>query len=85
MATLLYPGTEFRITHQEMIKGIKKCKTGMVNSLFQTELFIDEIIYIVCTCTWVILVYIIKTTVMVLCFDESNIYLGAYYNWFKAV
>ncbi|XP_048730865.1 methylthioribulose-1-phosphate dehydratase-like isoform X2 [Ostrea edulis] len=28
MATLLYPGTEFRITHQEMIKGIKKCKSG---------------------------------------------------------
>ncbi|XP_052801845.1 methylthioribulose-1-phosphate dehydratase-like isoform X2 [Mya arenaria] len=24
MATLLFPGTEFRITHQEMIKGIKK-------------------------------------------------------------
>ena len=24
MATLFYPGTEFRITHQEMIKGIKK-------------------------------------------------------------
>ena len=24
MATLLYPGTEFRITHQEMIKGIQK-------------------------------------------------------------
>ena len=28
MATLLYPGTEFRITHQEMIKGIKKCCQG---------------------------------------------------------
>lgn len=24
MATLLYPGKEFRITHQEMIKGIRK-------------------------------------------------------------
>ncbi|KAH3877628.1 hypothetical protein DPMN_001503 [Dreissena polymorpha] len=24
MATLLYPGTQFRITHQEMIKGIQK-------------------------------------------------------------
>ncbi|KAJ0001879.1 hypothetical protein NQD34_001675 [Periophthalmus magnuspinnatus] len=24
LATLLYPGTEFRITHQEMIKGIRK-------------------------------------------------------------
>lgn len=28
MATLLYPSTEFRITHQEMIKGIKKCSQG---------------------------------------------------------
>lgn len=28
MATLLYPGTEFRITHQEMIKGILKGKSG---------------------------------------------------------
>ncbi|GFN98751.1 methylthioribulose-1-phosphate dehydratase [Plakobranchus ocellatus] len=28
MATLLYPGIEFRITHQEMIKGIKKCQSG---------------------------------------------------------
>ena len=29
MATLLFPGTEFKITHQEMIKGIKKCNTGV--------------------------------------------------------
>ena len=28
MATLLYPGKEFRITHMEMIKGIRKDKTG---------------------------------------------------------
>ncbi|XP_003225217.2 methylthioribulose-1-phosphate dehydratase isoform X1 [Anolis carolinensis] len=28
MATLLYPGSEFKITHQEMIKGIQKCTTG---------------------------------------------------------
>ena len=28
MATLLYPGSEFRITHQEMIKGIKRGETG---------------------------------------------------------
>ncbi|XP_061466743.1 methylthioribulose-1-phosphate dehydratase [Rhineura floridana] len=28
MATLLYPGNEFKITHQEMIKGIKKCTAG---------------------------------------------------------
>lgn len=28
MATLLCPGTEFRITHQEMIKGIARGETG---------------------------------------------------------
>ncbi|XP_068615985.1 methylthioribulose-1-phosphate dehydratase isoform X1 [Brachionichthys hirsutus] len=28
MATLLYPGKEFRITHQEMIKGIRKGASG---------------------------------------------------------
>ena len=28
MATLLYPGKEFKITHQEMIKGIAKGQTG---------------------------------------------------------
>lgn len=28
MATLLYPGSEFTITHQEMIKGIQKCTSG---------------------------------------------------------
>ena len=28
MVTLMYPGTEFKITHQEMIKGIKKNQTG---------------------------------------------------------
>ncbi|KAI8780782.1 methylthioribulose-1-phosphate dehydratase [Biomphalaria glabrata] len=28
LATLIYPGKEFRITHQEMIKGIKKCSSG---------------------------------------------------------
>lgn len=28
MVTLLYPGTTFRITHQEMIKGIRKGNTG---------------------------------------------------------
>ena len=32
MATLLYPGTEFRITHQEMIKGIKKCTQGEIGT-----------------------------------------------------
>lgn len=29
MATLLFTGTEFRITHQEMIKGIRKCQSGL--------------------------------------------------------
>lgn len=29
LATLLYPGPEFRITHQEMIKGIKKGQSGL--------------------------------------------------------
>uniref|UniRef100_A0A147B7G7 Putative methylthioribulose 1 phosphate dehydratase n=1 Tax=Alectorobius mimon TaxID=360319 RepID=A0A147B7G7_9ACAR len=29
LATLLYPGPEFCITHQEMIKGIKKGRTGV--------------------------------------------------------
>ena len=28
MATLVFPGKEFKITHQEMIKGIKKCTSG---------------------------------------------------------
>ena len=28
MATLLYPGKEFKITHQEMIKGISRGQTG---------------------------------------------------------
>ncbi|XP_071809367.1 methylthioribulose-1-phosphate dehydratase-like isoform X1 [Asterias amurensis] len=28
LATLLYPGKEFRITHMEMIKGIRKDKSG---------------------------------------------------------
>ncbi|RXM32029.1 Methylthioribulose-1-phosphate dehydratase [Acipenser ruthenus] len=28
MATLLFPGKEFRITHQEMIKGIRKGSSG---------------------------------------------------------
>uniref|UniRef100_UPI00398EF55B methylthioribulose-1-phosphate dehydratase isoform X2 n=1 Tax=Pristiophorus japonicus TaxID=55135 RepID=UPI00398EF55B len=28
MATLLFPGKEFQITHQEMIKGIRKCQSG---------------------------------------------------------
>ena len=29
MVTLLYPGKEFRITHQEMIKGMKKGTSGV--------------------------------------------------------
>ncbi|XP_060578334.1 methylthioribulose-1-phosphate dehydratase-like, partial [Ruditapes philippinarum] len=38
MATLLYPGTEFKITHQEMIKGIKK---GTSSEYYQ---FDDELV-----------------------------------------
>ena len=30
MVTLLYSGTEFRITHQEMIKGIKRSNNGII-------------------------------------------------------
>lgn len=39
MATLLYPGKEFRITHQEMIKGIKKCRQG-INYRYDEELVV---------------------------------------------
>ena len=28
MVTLLFPGKEFRISHQQMIKAIVNCKTG---------------------------------------------------------
>lgn len=28
MVTLLFPGNEFRISHQQMIKAIVNCKTG---------------------------------------------------------
>ncbi len=28
MATLFYPGTEFRVTHMEMIKGIRRGESG---------------------------------------------------------
>lgn len=38
MATLLFPGTEFRITHQEMIKGIKR---GTRSEYYQ---FDDELV-----------------------------------------
>lgn len=38
MATLMYPGTEFRITHQEMIKGIKK---GTTNEFYRYD---DELV-----------------------------------------
>ena len=42
LVTLLYPGTEFRITHQEMIKGIKKCSSG-VSYRYDEELVIPII------------------------------------------
>ncbi|XP_074638952.1 methylthioribulose-1-phosphate dehydratase-like isoform X2 [Acropora palmata] len=42
MVTLLYPGKEFRITHQEMIKGMKKGTTG-VNYRYDEELVVPII------------------------------------------
>ena len=42
MATLLYPGKEFRITHQEMIKGISRGQTGK-NYCFYDELIVPII------------------------------------------
>jgi ribulose-5-phosphate 4-epimerase/fuculose-1-phosphate aldolase len=34
MVTLLYSGAEFRITHQEMIKGIKRSNNGIKLKFF---------------------------------------------------
>uniref|UniRef100_A0A1B6CGD5 Probable methylthioribulose-1-phosphate dehydratase n=1 Tax=Clastoptera arizonana TaxID=38151 RepID=A0A1B6CGD5_9HEMI len=42
MATLLYPGKEFKITHQEMIKGIRNQKLGR-NYRFDEELVVPII------------------------------------------
>lgn len=42
MATLLYPGKEFRITHQEMIKGIRNQETNK-NFRFDEELIVPII------------------------------------------
>ncbi|KAK8787951.1 hypothetical protein V5799_022277 [Amblyomma americanum] len=42
LATLLYPGPEFRITHQEMIKGIKKGQSG-VSYRYDEELVVPII------------------------------------------
>jgi ribulose-5-phosphate 4-epimerase/fuculose-1-phosphate aldolase len=42
MVTLLYPGNTFSITHQEMIKGIKKCNSG-INYRYDEELVIPII------------------------------------------
>lgn len=39
MATLLYPGNEFKITHQEMIKGIKNAKLKR-NYYYNEELIV---------------------------------------------
>ena len=36
MATMLYAGTEFIITHQEMIKGIRKCTEGRNYHYYET-------------------------------------------------
>ena len=42
LATLLYPGPEFRITHQEMIKGIGRGK-GKPNLRYHDELVVPII------------------------------------------
>ena len=42
MATLLYSETTFRITHQEMIKGIRKCTSGIKN--FIKVIFFNQIL-----------------------------------------
>nr|CAG4635711.1 EOG090X0D1G [Artemia franciscana] len=42
MVTLLYPGNEFRITHMEMIKGIKNAKLGR-NYRYDEELIVPII------------------------------------------
>ena len=42
MATMLFPGNEFIITHQEMIKGIKKGSAG-VNYHYYDKLFVPII------------------------------------------
>jgi len=36
MATLLWPGSEFRISHQEMIKGMRRGGTGTAMSYLDT-------------------------------------------------
>uniref|UniRef100_A0A8C5JWX8 Methylthioribulose-1-phosphate dehydratase n=1 Tax=Jaculus jaculus TaxID=51337 RepID=A0A8C5JWX8_JACJA len=38
MATLLFPGREFKITHQEMIKGIRKCTSGGLVPIIENTL-----------------------------------------------
>ena len=42
MATLLYPGTEFRVTNLEMIKGIRVGETGK-NLCYHDELVVPII------------------------------------------
>ncbi|CAF1358813.1 unnamed protein product [Didymodactylos carnosus] len=43
LVTLLYPGIEFRITHQEMIKGIKKDSTPSTYYRYDEELVVPII------------------------------------------
>ena len=42
MATLISPGKEFRITHQEMIKGVQRGQTGtkMRQVVFEQSMFL---------------------------------------------
>uniref|UniRef100_A0A8C1G9S3 Methylthioribulose-1-phosphate dehydratase n=1 Tax=Cyprinus carpio TaxID=7962 RepID=A0A8C1G9S3_CYPCA len=43
MATLMFPGKEFRITHQEMIKGIRKGNSGTNYRLYDETLVVPII------------------------------------------
>ena len=41
MATLIFTGKEFRISHMEMIKGIRKDSKGWMKALVKFSLFLN--------------------------------------------
>ena len=45
MVSLLYPGTEFRMTHQKLIQGIQKGNSGIVYTNFRYSIFVVRSIY----------------------------------------
>ena len=62
MATLLYPSKEFKITHQEMIKGISRGQTGkkycyhdelvvpiIENTPEERDLTVSHVVHVPCT------------------------------------